>query len=168
MPAPDFYTLYDFESQIEDAWSEILMGELSTAGIIAQVVTSRDPESKITPRIELSFALGAALEQRTTAGQSSPKQVPNAFAGTLTVLVATTRPIPTDNANIHGQLRGLCRYCLSAAKQAIGDSNLPYLQLLDQLPSSATPQVFDDKEQDLTQMIYAVIFSIRNDAWPAA
>lgn len=169
MPTPTFPELYDFETQFEALWKAVVEGLLTENSLVAEVATAQSPAIKDTPRIEITFQVGPPLEQRTTAGQSAPtkKQVPNAFNGVLTAKVVTTRSLDPDNASIHGTLRGLVRYAFSAGALVVNDTNLPWLEILEQLPSASTPQFYDEKDNDLTELAYSVVFAIRNTAWPS-
>lgn len=164
MPAPSIQALYDFETQIETAWATAFAEKFTELDITCAVGKSRDRDIETTPRVEISLSLGGPLTQRTTAGQASPKQVPNAFTGTLTVSVVTTRETNSDD---HGPIRGVVRYLLSGANQVVGISKLPYLQVLDMEPAGSAPSVNEEKNLDSTDMAYAITFAIRNDAWPA-
>lgn len=166
MPAPDFATLYDFETQIEGAVVSAIVAFLAQAGITAQVERSQSSDTESTPRVEVNFTPGNALSQRTTIGQAVPKQVPNAFEGSLSIRVVTTRPIPTDNADLHGPIRGWGRYVLSAEAKAFTTAILPYLQILEMLPAGSASQLYDEKQQDITELTFNVWFCVRNEAWP--
>ncbi len=166
--ADDIFDLYNFEDQIEPAVKAVLATALTAASISGvTITTTREKTVKTTPRIEVAFALSLAMAQRTAIGQAVPKQVPNAFEGTLSLLLATTRPVSSGNADIHGRVRGLIRFNLSAAARVFTDSNLTKLQILDMLPEAQTSRVFDPKEQDLSLLNYHVWFAIRAGAWPA-
>lgn len=167
MPAPDFQTVYDFETAIEEAFAPALVSLIAAAGLHATVVTARNRQFKDTPRVELYAAVGGVLTQRTTAAQARPKEQPNAFEFTLTAVVVTTRSIVTDNAEEHGPLRGLVRYALSAGARQITDSNLPWHQLLDFLHGGSSPQLYDEKDNDKTEMTYVGHIAVKNSAWPA-
>lgn len=168
MAAQDFDTLYDFEDQIETALAAVLTAALAAGPtpIACQVLTSRDFATKQTPRIEVEFATGKAMNQRTTAGQASPRQVPNAFEGTLTVSIVTDRQTE-QTTSVHGLIRGRVRFNLSAAAQPFTAINIPNLQILDLLQASTVPNIQGDKEQDITAIGFSVLFAIQNSAWPS-
>lgn len=167
MPAPDFATVYDLETQIESAVVSAITSFLHADGINnVHVSRSQDADIAQTPRVEVMLFPGNALEQRTAIGQANPKQVPTAFQGSLTVRVVTCREIETDDAELHGTIRGWCRYVLSAGARGFNTTILPYIQILEMLPSGASPQIYDEKQQDITELNYNVWFAIRNEAWP--
>lgn len=167
MAAPDFATLYDFETQMEDALASAITTILTAASITAPVSVTRDVETNDTPRVEITFSPGNALTQRTAIGQATPKQVPNSFQGAYSVKIVTSRQIIPDNAELHGTIRGWVRYVLTAGAKGFNTSNLPYIQILEMLPTSATAQIYDEKQQDISELNHEVWFAIRNDAWPA-
>lgn len=169
MAAPDFFTLYDWETQLEGAAASVLTAALTAASITANVYTSQVSSTKQTPWIELDFLPGRALDQRTAIGQASPKIVPNAFEGILLATVVTTRPI--DEALVtplHRTLRGLVRYAFSAGAKSFTGVNLPYIQILDMLPEAAPGTLYDEKEQDKTELAFHLIWAIQNSAWPTS
>ena len=159
MPAQDIDTLYDFESQMEEAFAGIL-----TADGFPHVYTSRDPEKIITPAVVLRFATGAALSQRALRGDP-PRLVPCAFEGTMIAEIITGRRLP--DAPDHGPFRGRVRFLLSAAANLIEDRNMPWLQILDFLPGGTSPAMTEEKEIDRSAIHFAMKFAIRNEAWPS-
>ncbi len=161
--------LYDFETQMENAMKSVLETGLAGASpaIKCQVVTTVDPDVKETPRIEVVFATGPALQQMTTLGQSgAAKQVPCAFRGQFTLTIFTSRPQAVDDQASHGIIRGLTRFLASAGARAFHPQLLPWLQILEMLPASTNPIIFDGKAQAGTELSYAVVFAIQNSAWP--
>lgn len=165
MPAPDYGTLYNFEDQMESAWASVLLDAL--AGLVDAVYVTRDIRSKVTPCVEVEFIVGDALRQRKGLPGPPYREVPNAFNGTLVVRVVSTRATP-ENAALHGTIRGLCRYTLSASANVIkANINMPYLQILEMLPTASTPRMIDEKEQDVTEINYTMQFAIDQGAWPS-
>ena len=162
MPAPDFPSLYDFEGQIEGAFQVVLQTALGTA--VTGVFVTRDQTIKDAPRVELEFMKGAALKQRYTMG-TPPRQVPNAFVGSLQAKIVTARPLHHDT---HGNIRGIVRYTLSAGANVINSGNLPYLQIMEMTPGSDSGMMIDEKAQDVSILKYDLWFAINNSAWPSS
>jgi hypothetical protein len=158
-PAPDFETLYDFETQVEDAFEAILK-----ANGIPNVFTSRAPDTITTPAVVLRFVTGQVASQRALRG-NPPRLVPNGFEGTLIAEILTGRRLA--DAPVHGPFRGKVRYLLSAAANVIDQTNTPWIQILDFLPAGGTPQITDEKEIDRSALHFAMKFAIRNEAWPS-
>jgi hypothetical protein len=167
MPAPNFQTLYDFETPLEDAFAAALVGLLAGVPLVATVSTARNRSFQGTPRIELYASGGGVLTQRTTANQARPKETPNAFEFQLVAAIVTTRSVLAGNSSIHGPLRGLVRYALSAGARQIGDANLLYHQILNMVPAGSTPQMIDEKDCDRTELTYTGQIAFKNGAWPA-
>lgn len=167
--AYDAFDLYNIGDPVEDAAKGVLAALFTTyfAAANIQVVTARDGDIKATPRVELAFTLQTPTSQRTAAGQapSTAKQVPAAYQFSLDALVATTRPVGTNNAAIHGRIVGAVLYGLSAANHPFGDSNLPLFQVLEMNPAQVGNRVYDKKSQDLTPITFAGVIAIRNGAW---
>lgn len=167
--AYDIFDVYNLADPVEAAAAGQIAAFAATyfPAASVQVLTTRDAPVKDTPRVEVSFSLGVAQNYRTAAGQdpSKAKQVPNGFAFTLTMVVATTRPVGSNNADIHGRLVGLVLYALSAYARPFTDQNLPLHQVLDMLPAQVAPRVQDRKNQDLTTIQLAGVIAIRNGAW---
>lgn len=165
MPAPDFGTLYDIETQMDDAVVSVITTILAAASVTCAVHKTRGTVTEDTPRVEVNFTLGSPLSHRTTIGQANPKQVPDAYEGQLMVRIVTTRP--TNNAS-HGTIRGWVRYVLTAEARGFNTTILPYIQILDIQPASAPAELYDAKEQDITEFTHNVIIGIRQEAWPVA
>ena len=164
MAAPNLPTLYDFETQIESVWVSVMStafsAQLPAASV--QVIGTRDASIDQTPRLEVELHVGNVLRTRRGVLNGSYREIPIAFTGTLRFRLISTRPYAS-----HGMLRGIVRSTVSASANVITSSNLPYLQILEILPSSSTPQIYDEKAQDITEMDYAIQFAIKNEAWPS-
>lgn len=162
MPAPNYQTLYDFETQLETAWATILTTALAAIPITCQVLTTRSATTDNTPRVELECLVGPALSQRKGLSTGTYREVPNAFKFTLAVRIVTTRP---TNDNQHGVIRGLIRYNLTASANVI-TAQLAYLQILEQLMQTGASHIIDEKEQDVSELTYDGWFAIADSAWP--
>jgi hypothetical protein len=168
MPAPNIQTLYDFETQLETAWVSILTAAFAAASISCGVASTRSAVIEDTPRVDLEVLVGSALKQRrgvTTLIYPNTyyREIPIAFDAKLQVSIVTTRP--TNDAE-HGAIRGLVRYNLTGSANVIG-AQLPYLQVMEQLNESGSSRLIDEKEQDISLLIYDFQFAISNDAWPS-
>lgn len=158
-PAPDFSTLYDFETPIETAFAAILK-----ANGIANVYPSRDPNEIMTPAVVLRFVTGSCGMQRIVQG-IPPRQVPKDFEGLMIAQVVTGRKLA--DAPKHGPFRGLVRYLFSPSANLINQVNMPWVQIVEFLPAGGTPQTTDEKELDRSELHFAMKFVIRDSAWPA-
>ncbi len=171
MPATSIFDLYDQASLIEPACETVLQATLNgiTPALPAIAINvSRDSDTHITPRYELTFDIGEEIPQWGAIGQANPKQVPVAFNGVLTVKVVTTRP--NDNARmdpLHGLMRGMAGYTFSAQGKAFTESNLPYLEILQIVSLGMRAQMQENKEEDISELRFGFKYAVRNDAWPA-
>lgn len=155
MPAPDFPTLYDFESQIEAAVKSALI-----SGGITNVYTTRDNSILLVPRVEAQLNLmGPTGHMAGLNGRETPDQ----FEAILRLAVVTSRSQTETN---HAYFRGNVRYQMASIAQQFNSTSLPYLQIMQMLPAQSTPQIFDDKEHDITELKYHVWFGIQATAWP--
>lgn len=159
--APDFATLYDFETQFEDAFVAVLKGQAK----IPNVFPSRDAEKLRTPGLIVRFVVQNSGALSALNG-TPPRLVPIRFEGSMIVEVITSRPDDPRGQNDHGRLRGLARFWLSAGANVISSVNLPYVQLLNFVPGPGTPQVNDEKSMDRSSLSFHAQFAIRDDAWP--
>jgi hypothetical protein len=166
MPASTYADLYDWETLIENGIASAISTILGASSIGAQVNVTRGTGTEETPRVDVTFSPGSSLGHMTTIGQANPKQVPDMFDGTLTLRISTARPIEDDDAELHGEIRGWVRYVMSAGARGLNETILPYLQIMDMLPSGSASQIYDEKSQDITELSYAVKFAIRPSAWP--
>lgn len=165
----DIFDLYNVADPVEAAAKGVLEALFATyfPAASVQVITTRELAVKGTPRVELAFSLGTPESQRTTAGQAAgtAKQVPNSFAFTLNALIATTRPVGANNADIHGRLVGAVVWAMSAAAHPFGDANLPLYQVLELTPAQVGSRVQDRKSQDYTPIQFSGKIAVRNGAW---
>lgn len=169
MPAaPDFDTLFDFETQFEALWKSVFDIALAERSLdFVETATARAIATKESPRIEIVFQTGPGIDQFGARRQATnPKQGQIAFQGNLSVTVVTGRAIAANNAGLHGRLRGMTRYLLTAGAKVATPINLPYLQIMLQTVAASSPQIYDEKQQDKTELVYAVQFAIQNGAWP--
>lgn len=165
MPSPDIQTLYDFESNFEKAFSDLILAKLTTAGLTAPVYTSRDIREMEPLRVEIYLNVTGELQQKTTIGQSSPVEVPCAFTGNLMIVVGSER-MNTAGRTAHGPTRGLVRYIMTGANELDGIA-LPYYQILLIQNLGSAPAAGEDKLDDVTVFTFELQWAINPDAWPA-
>jgi len=159
MPAPNLATLYQFEGQLDSAFSSVLSAS-GTPAFFAHTT-----EEKPADRIEVMAEIGAATDQLATNKEF------NTYNFNLTATAYTQRdldePLPTRHRWLVGQIRARLSVLNSAANFTSG--NLPYLQLLKLVPAGSASD-FDnsqDRAQDITRLQYAGQFAIISTAWPA-
>ncbi len=162
---------YDFESQLELGAKTILVAgvaSITPALPAVQVLVTLDPDTKKVPRLECMAGTGHPILQYGAIGQADPKQVPVAFESVLSILVATGRVQDSGRMNpIHGPLRAIVRYFMSAGAKQWNDMNLPNLQILEILPIGIRPQLQENKAQDWDVLQFQIKFAIKPSVWPA-
>lgn len=169
MPAPNGHTLYDFESQLEAAFKDVLQYFMTQSGISAPIYTNTVEAEEETvlpsPRVILEASISSVVPQWGARGQgTNPKQVPVGRFFEVKATVVVTRG---DAVNL-GPLRGLCRFAFSAGAKGFNASNLPYLQILELVDVSSFPNVVsDDKSQQGAEITFGGSFAVKNDAWPS-
>lgn len=159
MAAPDFPTLYDFETQMDGAWTDYLIAN----GVPA--VKQRGASVLATPRVEVKFTTGAASGSMHGFAAAEYKPRPDRFAGTLSLVVATNR---SKNDSGHGTSRGTVRGFVADFLRVQTTENLPYLWIFDIMDSGTSETVDDENNADISTLTFNIKFGIRSDAWPVA
>lgn len=163
MSAPNPQSIYDFETQLEDAFADVVSYFLAQQGLSAAVYTATDGEIQACPRIGIVASISAIVPQWAAIRQANPKQVPVARFFELTARVVVTKP----DANL-GPLRGVVRYAGSAGAKGFNTTNLPYLQILEIYDVTGSGAIEnEEKEQQVAEIVFGGQFAIRSDAWPA-
>lgn len=172
MPADSLAALRDFESQFSAALTTIL-APFAASPYSAQLVShdfvadETDAELSV-PRLEYDLAVG---EPYGPEGAILLRPIYNCqitWSGTLNFRhVYDPRKILPATA---GAFRGDLRTLLSPESNAFTVEVLPWLKI-DSLneTSSVRGRFKDDKDQQLAEWLstWAIIWSIRHDAWPA-
>lgn len=165
MPAPNPWTLYDFETQLEEAAKDVLTYFKGQAGLTFAIKITGDTAVVDTPRVELEAGITEAIPQWAAIGQGSqPKQVPVGRFFSLRARVVVTQG--GSGASV-GDLRGLVRWAFSAGAKGFNANNLPYLQILELWDVTGFDEVaYEEKEQAGTPVVFAGQFAIKDSAWP--
>ena len=168
-PAAFIGDAFNFEDILEALFNTLLTGDSYLTAQSVVIFTRRSLNIQGTPRIELDADISSDLGYMSFLTQGNPgRQVPNAFNGTVTMRVVTTRAIDSALATpLHGKIRGRCRYILSASANLISSlSPAQYLQILELLPSQANMDIQPDKDTDTTFLSYRMKFQINDWTWP--
>lgn len=167
MPAATVAELRDFETQFAALLADLL-AVFAAAPYGLQLASHDTTGELITPRLEYEFTVG---EPAGPGGQSLVRPGTLAqisYAGTLSFRHVYDHAKTTEAAA--GAFRGALRTLLSPETTAITHLNLPWLKI-DALNEthSARLRFKDEKEKLLSEWssAWAVIFTIRHDAWPA-
>lgn len=163
MRAPNIDELHKFEDHIEGA----LKQALGTLGI--SVYTQRDVENLETPRIEVQLGMGAATGQK--ARDSKRVWRNNTWNAQVIFLIATGRIAesescskPDDN---HAIYRAHIRSVVSLNNFGLPRETLPYYYVTVTSEAGTSPSVQAPNDDDVSQITFNVIISIRKDSWPA-
>jgi hypothetical protein len=159
MAAPDFTTLYDFETQMDSAWSAYLIAQ----GLSAP--KQRGAAVLATPRVEVKFTTGAATGSMHPFVTAEYKPRPDRFAGSLLLRVVTNR---TKNDSSHSTQRGAVRGYVADFLRVQTTDNLPYLWIFDIMDGGTTESTNDEDSADISDLTFNIKFGIRSDAWPVA
>ena len=161
MPAPDYDTLYDFESQ----WDTAIKAVLDPAVAMTSTPTT-NLESLKTPYIAAEF------NQRGVAGPSSTSQLwqeganpdiyAEAFEGEIVLNLVTDR-IKGQEVN---KLRGKIRQIFSSKVQAFNETTLPWLLVVGLEETNSARDIDSEHDTDLSALTFRVVYCIRPDARP--
>lgn len=161
--ATDWHDLYKFEDYFEAAAVDIL-GE-NGLEITQFAYIQRGTEEITTPSVGVQFTTGPALE-RYGFRASDGAQFLDLWSAKLTFAITTQRGKAPSN-NQHASLRAKIRYAMQDLT-LWNTTRLPYHQIAKIIEAGTSPQVIDDKDRDISELSFNVIFAIRHDAWPAA
>jgi len=160
MAAPDIETIYDFETHFESP----AVTFLNTATGISVVRTVVETDLT-TPRIEIRFEMHDALDP-------APLRGGGASAGTIDYRAFNANffaTVVTDNATgqaaDHSVYRRQVREALSLSGTNWTTVNNPYYDLKYCRPIATDYEA--DGDFNLSTMSFAIVFGIRDDAWPA-
>lgn len=168
--APDFETLYDLETAIEEAGQTIL----AAAGIEAFI--QRETDDLPATRVDIQLRVGKATGHRS---QVTPGQFAlDAWEGQLGFEIWTPRlpktlngepdgpPNPDYNPKLHGRMRGKVRHTIQYFADRFTEAVLPYHVLTKIQERDTMPSVKVDDDSDLSNIVCDVIISIRTGCWP--
>lgn len=158
MPAPDFDTCYDFESQIELATKQMISSSVMDFG------NSRETSVSNTPSVSIRFLLGAPTGhlQLLTSG-SVLRAKYDTYDGNLECNITTDRAI--DNSYSSTYLRKV--------RNIISDYHnykayLSYHDVLDVQSIDTVSTVDDEINQDKSTMRFNLRVCVIPTAWPTS
>ncbi len=155
MPAPDFPKLYQFEDYVEAAAKSFL----TQHGLTAMI--AREDAIATTPRVDVSCVMGAATRhygRRASDGEIFLDR----WNGSLNFDVITDR---VKNREQHRPLRAKLRWLMQDLSFWRIDL-LPYHQIVELIETGTTPELVNEKEQDVSALVFSLVLGIRADAWP--
>ena len=159
--APDLKTLLDFETQIETACAGIIEDELDISA--ASVNITLDQDSLVTPRVEVSFEAGEALDAPVPRNQTGAKIDYDKHTGTLTLRLITDGSVNGTQSD-HRQKRGQLRAAFLISEVGFNEVNLPYYEIRYLRPTGTAFSV--DGDHQVSELTYQVEFGFTSDAWP--
>jgi len=156
--APTYDILYDFESQIEEAFSDVL-DEKTAIGCYTQ----RSNQDLTTPRYEFQFTNGAATGKHGRAKDGF--LYPDGWSGTLRARLITERKADVSFTAHRQSVAKLRRY-IAQFETFITEENLPYLDIESVMETGSSQGIDEDQKHDITELSFLVGFYIRPNAWP--
>ncbi len=168
MPAPDFTTLLDFETNIETAATTFLATD--TGLTASSLFATLDQDTFVVPRLEVMFEKGEALDPPIPQTENSSKVEYMQNRGVLSIRVVSDASV-TNTQTTHRQLRAkVRRSMLLNAKNFTTPSGsstiLPYYSVQYMRPTGTTYEV--DGDLAISTLSYSIVFSIKDNAFPSA
>lgn len=155
MPAPTIDALFAFEDEIESAIQEMF------TAIPYNAYRQRDTDSKGTPFVTVQLAVGGETGR---IHQGATVFYPDAWTGTLTIGVVTTRGAAGIS---HTTEVSKVRRYMAEWTARLTSVQLPYHAIAEISASGTSPQIEGDKDHDLSLLTYTIKWMIRTTAWPA-
>lgn len=160
MPAADYATLYDFESQLETAWA---------AAFTAVSVTSYSQQStsdKSAPYCNIQATINESRREYSTVQSAN-----HLFGFQLEVQVVTNRTATSANttqATYRGKVRNALERWLAAGNTGGSGINarLDHIIIVDFARTGGNRGVDESQTLDITTETYAGAFQIKPTAWP--
>jgi len=160
MSAPSLKEILKVESQIQDAWRQILQN----AGVTpTQLFIQFLAASSVTPRIEINLVRANATGHYS---EVLPGTFMNsAWEGELVSRIVTRRNV---NGDQHDELLAICRREAAYFLDSFNANVLPW-HAMSQMKENGTHRLIDaDRDEDITELTHKVVFSVRKNAWPAS
>tara|TARA_S200002703_G_scaffold107052_1_gene92994 strand:+ start:1681 stop:2187 length:507 start_codon:yes stop_codon:yes gene_type:complete len=167
MPAPNLETLLDFETNFETASKTFL--ETATGLTAASTYSTLDQDTFVVPRIEVMFEMGAGIDPPASKTLDSSTVEYMAHEGTLTIRVvsdASVNGTQNNHRTIRGKVRGSMLLNADNFTTVDGDTTiLPYYDVKYLRPTGTDFEI--DGDLAISNLTYSIIFSIKEDAFPA-
>lgn len=158
--APDFETVYDVETAIENA----VATEFGNAPDSMTVHKSRATSSKTAPYVNIQCLLGEETGKMTQDNAGTFRNC--AWNFSLLVGVVTNR---ADDAGTHADWRARARKILAdwVARLTELNSTLDYHVIGNVEGTGTSLSVDNENDLDISVLEFAGHVSVRSDAWPA-
>ena len=150
--------LYQFEKHFEDAAETFL--ESATGW---QVFKSASDESFITPRVEIEFQLGEAVEPVDAPIANNLTEF-RKYDAAFVARIITDPTDPTQDRDAHFAAVGKVRVALMRSASNWDASTLPLYGLKYIRPVDSQRSAVGDFQ--LTALTYEIRFAVKENAWP--
>lgn len=151
-------TLFKFEEQLESGFSALL------DSITTNVYYRRSTETKATPFIDVLVTVGSALQHERDQTTNTDEDI---YEATVQIVVVTNRSTSGQNTS-HHTLLGKVRAAMLPSSGSFNSTNFGDLAVLDVFPTGSGYDTDQDTNIDATALDYAIVFGIRDTAWPVA
>ena len=162
MSAPDFPTVYEFETRIETAIVNALFAE--------NVIAKASRDNNVIDATELPF-VAVQLAVGGTTGHYAPNvqsyDRPDRWNGVVSLTVRTNRTVEQSTPQ-HQSTLSIIRSVMYAIPHTLTSAELPYHEIHTVDETGTVVQVIENADHDVSVISFAITFGIRPDAWPEA
>lgn len=158
MIAPNLDALFDVETQVETACKTILTAAGFSAFMQRDVTEDVQP-----PYIGIQLTMGAVQGHRFTYNGNVWL---DAWHATLGFEIVTKRSGQSSVGQNHALMRAQLRRFMQYASAQFGENDLPYHTLTMIQEAGTTPKVIGEHDEDISQLHFECVISIRANAWP--
>jgi hypothetical protein len=157
--APDYESIFDLEEPIEAACKLILRRDYGVKGYTQWESDDDLPDE----RVDIQLRVGAHTGHR--GPYATGLFVRDAWKGTLTFIIWTKRD--PERKAVHGRTRARIRMAAEYFQGKFTAEELPYHVITSIALRDSEPSVSIEDDLDLSTVIYDVIISVREGAWPS-
>lgn len=161
--APSWLDLEKWEDAFEPACKAVLV-----ANGVARAYITRTDETIQTPCVLIEFTLGEA-DRHAGVRVSDGEIFLDVYRAKLSLTIITDRATnddqDADNTDSHSDIRAKCRVAMRKISNWTV-ALLPYHQVTEIMPTGTSPQITAESDQDLSELTFSMVVSVRADAWP--
>lgn len=160
--APNWVELEKWEDYFEPAAKAILQANGITSFI------TRTDETITLPGVCIELQLGEA-DRHAGKRTSDGELFLDTYRAQLHFDILTDRATNDDqdaaNTDSHAQIRAKIRWLMRDVS-LWSTALLPYHQVTEIMPAGTSPEVVDEQDRDISRLTFALVVSVRADAWP--